>query len=356
MSYFREPIHPDPTWARPEEDIPRWLSRSTHTRARDIRNFLNFNLSCLPVEIRGDFHQNLIVRWQSGFFELVIARLLQLLGGYFEVEAINSEGRRSDFTALLKGKHYVIEAVAPEFNRETSREEAAHRELIRIIEKHVPAGWGLLLKSLPDFHPNQSKRPLKAALREMASIPCPGPSSDLLEICIDTPQGTVEGTLVPGEYGGNSIIGGPTYTSWDDSDARILNSLRKKRAQTRSEPYPVIIALHASGLSSSFENFDKVLFGHTVGHYGSGREESVTFEADGLFARKPENRSFAGVLAFTSVSPFGVAAPVLYLHPEVTGPLDGFDVLEKRVLGPHGILRIQASGPNPLRALRFPSL
>lgn len=355
MSYFREPTYPDPTWAGHDEDVPQWLLRSTISRARDIRDFLNYNLSCLPVELRGDFHRNLIVRWQSGFFELVIARLIQALGGEFEVEATNNDGRRSDFTALLDGRHYIIEAVAPEFDRETSREEATHRELVKIIEKKVPEGWGFLLRALPDIHHNQSKRPLKAALREIANIP-PPEGLDWLEVSIETPQGTLEGTLIPGEYSDSPIIGGPTYTSGDDSDARILNSLRKKRAQTRSETYPVIIALHASGVSSSFENFDKALYGHTVSHYAPGGQESVTFEADGLFARKPLSRSFAGVLAFTSVTPFGVTGPVLYLHPEFTRPIGAFDVLEKRVLGPQGILRIQATEPDPLRILRFASL
>jgi hypothetical protein len=355
--FFPEPCIRDDTWASRGEPTIKWLERSTLPRAANIRTFLNYNLNALPAEYPPQFYHNLRVRWHSALFELVVARLIELLGGEFCLEVQNTEGRRPDFNASFDSRRYIIEAIAPQFDQMTKVEEGRNIELLNIIERNAPPGWSVLLSTLPEFGPGESKAPLKALLRQLADLPPPEDEGDWREISIDLPQGTFECTLVPRRHGDVPTAGGPMYTSLSDSESRVRHALRKKKRQTRSEKDPVILAVLASGISSSFEDFDKVLFGHSVSHLGPDfRETHVTFEPNGVFARKPLSSSYAAVLAFINLTPFGVTGPILYVHPQLELVPSALTAIEQRMLSANRIMRRPAGNPELLGGLRFASL
>jgi len=67
----------------------------------------------------------------------------------------------------------IVEAVAPLFDRETSRQQAAHTALLKIIDHHLPEDRSAFLRSLPVYRPGDSKRDFKEALR-VAAHEAPG--------------------------------------------------------------------------------------------------------------------------------------------------------------------------------------
>ena len=78
--WFRELREEDPAWQRDGQSIFDWVSTSTVDRAKAARQFLNFNLSHLPSVAQSSPYRDLSTRWQSAFFELVVARMLQSSG------------------------------------------------------------------------------------------------------------------------------------------------------------------------------------------------------------------------------------------------------------------------------------
>jgi hypothetical protein len=351
---FSEPEELDDTWAPDEESVVSWLERSTLPRAKNIRQFLNELLAAIPTDLQGQFQDNLRHRWNSAFFELVVARTIQLLGGQFEVEITNDKGRRPDFRARFPSQEFVIEAMSPKFDRETADRIVQDTELKRIIERNMPSEWSVLLHRLPKFDPSESRSPLKKVMQGLRDLAPPTHENDLREFTFDLPQGTLAFTLVPRLVGVGNVLSGPAYTSFSDSQQRILYALKKKRNQTRSEKLPVILAIHASGISSSFEDFDTTLFGHTVSRVGAdGQELDVYFRPDGLFSRLGIRNSYAGVLAFIHLTPLGMQGPVLYLHPDAEVKDTGWERLERRIVSATGVSCIPAATPRLADEFRF---
>ena len=77
--WFSEPSRADDSWGRRGESMTSWVERATLHRARATRRFLNENLSALPKEHQAALYRVLHDRWQSAFFELIVARTLQVL-------------------------------------------------------------------------------------------------------------------------------------------------------------------------------------------------------------------------------------------------------------------------------------
>ena len=77
--WFPEPPQADDSWGRRGEALTSWAERSTLPRAMAIRRFLNESLSALPNEHQADLYKALHNRWPSAFFELIVARTLQVL-------------------------------------------------------------------------------------------------------------------------------------------------------------------------------------------------------------------------------------------------------------------------------------
>src|SRR5215204_7102167 len=80
--WFPEPEKRDDSPSRRGESTPSWLARSTRPKAACLRAFLNRNLAALPKECQQNLYRHLRLddKYESAFFELVVARMLQELG------------------------------------------------------------------------------------------------------------------------------------------------------------------------------------------------------------------------------------------------------------------------------------
>lgn len=335
---FSEPIATDDTWARAGESTPSWLQRSTLPRAGEVRAFVNRNIACLPEEVRSKFCHALRVRWSSALFELVVGRSLQLLGASIEVEPGSGTGRHPDFRASFDGQTIIVEAIAPVFDQDTRQEERTHAGLIPVIERYIPDGWSILLGSLPLIGPSESKAMLKKALEQVFS--CPLRAEDHgRQIRVELEKGILSFTLIRGVYGESPIVGGPIYGGWSDSKERILHALKKKRRQMHTQNAPVLLAVHAAGMASGFDDFDSLLFGDYVTRLDQNLCPIETFfDPKGVFARETSSSTYSGVWAFLRLSPFGCEGPVLYVRPGMESEIPPhFDVCEMRFLREDGI-------------------
>src|SRR5829696_9698939 len=118
--WFPEPSRTDDTYADRGEPTTDWLRRSTVTRARGARRFLNENLSKIPSDHQQILYCALHERWGSAFFELIVARTLQVLGAELEIEPGGKEDIRIDFVAHFPDSTVSVEAVAPMFNADVA--------------------------------------------------------------------------------------------------------------------------------------------------------------------------------------------------------------------------------------------
>ena len=121
------------------------------------------------------------------------------------------------------------------------------------------------------------------------------------EFVEELPQGTLRIKVIPKSPNvstGRSIGTEPALTAWDDTEQRVRRAVDRKRRQgSRKSPMPTLLAIHATGMSSSYEGFDNALFG-----------------VDGIFTKGTGPPTWAGVLAFGNVGLRGGPDPVLYLH------------------------------------------
>jgi hypothetical protein len=122
QEWFPAPAYTDDTYARRGEPTTLWLQRSTVVRAVAWRRFLNENLSVLPRAHQSVLYQALHDRWHSAFFELIVARTLQVLGADIEVEPDSEAGTRIDFLARFPDRPVSVEAVAPVINAAAGKE------------------------------------------------------------------------------------------------------------------------------------------------------------------------------------------------------------------------------------------
>ena len=348
--WFPEPEELDNTLSSREESISQYLRRSTHPRAIQVRSFLNRNIACLPADARAQFYHDIRKKdFNSGMFELVVARTLQLLGGSLRSEQPNADGRRPDFTAQFREVTVVVEATAPKFDKDMALREKKHGSLLSIIESRVPNGWGVCLESLPDFEFTEPKTDLKQALDKIFNQLQSQDAEDQLQFHLNLPQGPLKLTLVPGRCSSGAIAGGPVYVGSSDAKQRIRHALDKKRSQVKAESHSVLLAILGSG-SAGFDDFDEVLFGHFVNEFDSEQQARVTrFSASGAFAKGSGLPTYSGVLAFTDLTPLGCQGPVLYVHPRFAAPFpDEFEILERRNISIDGIEILQTTKPHLL--------
>ncbi|RYZ77077.1 MAG: hypothetical protein EOP06_30695, partial [Proteobacteria bacterium] len=113
---FNEPSEDDETFAQRGESTCDWLARSTIPLAVDCRRFLNEHISNLPLQNPDMFVHDLRTKWDSTFFELIVARYLQELGAKVSIENAISNGKRPDFYAQFVDAAIIVEAVAPIFD------------------------------------------------------------------------------------------------------------------------------------------------------------------------------------------------------------------------------------------------
>lgn len=358
--WFSEPSTEDGTWANRGEQTVDWLARSTLPRARAIRRFLNENISLLPEESQAKLVVDLRHRYKSAFFELIVARTLQILGASITVEAKQSDNKHPDFIAQFSDGPVVVEAASPNFNSEAGEEAKDRNPLTDIIESLVPEGWSVQVWELPKIGPSGSKKAFRKAVANMLSIPPPSDDTSELDLTEELPDGTIDLHLVPKRPNWPRIATEAPFAVFDDSKELIRRVVRRKRRQVRQAGAPVLLAIEGSWLSASLESFDLALYGHCCEVFNIRMErEAPRFIADGLFTTVSDKPpTYAGVLAFPEVGFRSVTGPTLYHHPRFYGHLpDALSMLEQRWyehdLGVNSIKTRPTSSANLLEPLGF---
>lgn len=346
FTWFPEPAGRDDTYAWRGESPASWLTRSTLGFARGSRAFLNRNLSVLPERCSEGLYPRLRseINHRGAFFELVVARTLQVLGASITCEPGNPvDGTRIDFMAHFPDAVVGVEATSPLFDRYVGERDRNRAPLMEMVRELVPNGWAVGVGFLPGLGPADSKKGFRTAIKEMLDVPPPASDEEEREVRRRLPEGEIRLTLLPKTTSWVSeeadIAWDAAAAAFDDSGRIIRRAVEGKRRQARNVKVPVFVAVDANGMVANLEDFDEALFGHSTQFLDpSGTLHPPTFEADGLFAGGEGKPTISGVLAFTDVGFFGCREPVLYLHPRFGGSLPKALLrLEVRTMGPDGV-------------------
>jgi hypothetical protein len=273
-------------------------------------------------------HHALHNRWHSAFFELIVARTLQVLGADIEVEPESEAGTRIDFFARFPDSTVSVEAVSPVFDADAGETAKRRSTLLDIVESLAPPSWRIMVVELPDLGPSDSRRQFKMTIKELLDTVPPEVGAEPMDLLSELPSGEVHLRVLPehgpGNAGGPVIVAHPALTTFDNSEEKIRKAVKRKRRQGRNVNTPAILAIHATGISSEFHDFDLALYGREVGFYDTYARQITksAFQADGMFNRRSGNEpTFAAVLAFVNVNFPGGPDPILYLHPRFRGNL-----------------------------------
>jgi len=328
-TWFPEPSHDDDTPARLGEDTASWLARSTSAKAKACRDFLNRNIAALPQDQQPEVYKDLTSEFQqcSAFFELIVGRMLQVLGAAITYHPGNAADKtRVDYLAEFPDVAVSVEATSPAFDKEMVKVAKNHVYLLQIVESLVRNGWAVGVDSLPRLGPDDSKRRFKQAVAEMLDIEPPGEGAHIQRLRRGLPEGEIRLTLLPKTTTNLSealkLASYASLTTWDDSVEVIPKALERKRRQAKNVTTPVLVAIDATGVATSLEEFDRALFGQYVQHLDQyGQLSEPEFHADGYFTGGSGKPTIAGVLAFLELGWTGARDPVLYLHPRFQGVL-----------------------------------
>ena len=300
-----------------DETYMEWLNRNTSRKAKYSRALLNKNISKIPDEWREKLIKDLRGRWSTAFFELIVARVIQVLEGSITVEEIQS-GKNPDFIADFQNNKITVEATSTitdaGFREFTKRNE----DLIKIIEKATPEGWSFIIHELPKIDYSDSKKEFNKTISEMMdSLPEIG-EGNFIELERELSKGKINLNLFYKVSKIKRLTGamfGETY-GFTNRIAKSMND-KRKRKQAKSSEFPVILAINLDGMIGSFEDFDVSLFGHS---WENVSYNTIGFDADGIFTTridKAKKPTYAGILAFLNVGLWGWHEdPILYLnHP-----------------------------------------
>ena len=332
MVWLSDPEVED-TSIKNEERPMDWLRRNTSLKAKKSRSFMNFHIEELPKEWitpenpKEGLKYDLEHRWESAFFELVCARVLQKLGASLdvEIEKKTSDGTptrsKPDFTATFPDWPIIVEArstiLDPE-GRKTSKDQS---HLIEILKDQIPQCWSFLVWSLPKIGPNDSKKEFKKAITDIVKMLHSLEETNSIQITKVISSGDIYLEMIPKESS-DSWLARPGHYPPDDARGKIKNAIHAKREQARKSNIPAILALNINGMGASYEDFDQVLFGYSWWHHDFG---TTGFEANGLFTGKANKHApptFAGLIAFFNVGLQGWEAdPILYINPHFKGEL-----------------------------------
>lgn len=355
--FFPEPKKSNTYWAGNGEPTLNWIRKSTVDRAVLARRFLNENLSKLPQAGQESIYNRLLADWDRGFFELVVGRLLQVIGGTLEVEPELPDGHRPDFRAEFAQSAVVVEAVKPVINSDELGREGRAQLLLRLIENWIPAGWGMLVYALPDINPSESKAEIRRLINNLFAT---HDSAEDVELDKETPNGRLHIGFTR-KYGDDPRVHFKTGgVVWDNTEIRIQHAVRQKRRQVRASSDPVILAIDAGCFGvSTFENFNIALFGRTSAFYDPQLDILVPqeFSASGVFCEQRSGPpTFAGALAFVGTGFAMSTAPILYMHPRFEGVLpDEMTTFARRrfVGGIKGIAATVAENESVMERLNF---
>jgi hypothetical protein len=303
--WFPEPS-PDNASKKQQGRVFDWLSCSTEEEAVIYRRFLNANFLKIPETWRENLYSDFRTKeWQDVFFELFVARTLQILGGFIEVEVPNEKtGKRPDFIARFPNNSIVVEATVKKTNLTFHNQIRQNRdELCGFIEPCIPVGWTAAIWKLPKIGPSDSKEEFKKIVRDLLSkIPeKPSSESEPISITYHFSTGELRLNLLPYRRS-KAIVSYGFVTGSDDTAKQIPKALRQKskKGQVREADYPVILAISSSSMNDELEDYDEALK---------------------VFHRRA-SETYAGVMVFTSLSYRQVVPdPVLYLNPSFSGML-----------------------------------
>jgi hypothetical protein len=244
-------------------------------------------------------------RWHSAFSELIVARTLQLLGGAVEAEPVCEAGSRIDFQACFADGEIGVEVVYPVFDPDASEVMKRRSSLLEITESLAPPGWRIMVDSLSDLGPSDSKRGFKAAVERLLDTEPPEPAAGLKRVETRLPEGKLRLGILPQRASGvegRVIMSEPAVAAWNISEEKIRKAI-KKRAQGRNVEILSILAVYAYGISTTFEDFDHALYGRKVGVLGTETATGALdisgseFHADGVFNKGEGDPTWAAVLA-----------------------------------------------------------
>jgi hypothetical protein len=321
-----------------------FLRRSTLPHAVNLRGFVNANLQELPADVARSICVALQgAQFRRPFFELVVARTLQLLGTrslHYEQES--ETGRRPDLTAVFDDGAVIVDATVPEFDADIVKDQARYQPLIELIEAAIPAGWSFLVSRLPDIGLSDSRERFKDLIQEeFAKLGNVGPVSEFY-IVADHPQGEVRLTLYPrGDASDRAWIGGPATATFSDAERRIGAALHRKRRQLRgaASKVPVLVAI-AGGMGDSLVDFDINLFGRTFERRDERQQiVELGFMPSGIWGRlRGEGSVLAGVIAYCHWQWTVGDDPVLYVNPRYSGPFpSALQQLRRRTMSASGV-------------------
>src|SRR5689334_3845314 len=248
--WLPEPSIEDNTYARRAEHTLDWLARSTVPRAKACRRFLNDNMARLPQEVQIAIRSAARNRWNSAFFELIVARILQEMGADLEIEVPSASGKRPDYTARFPDGVVVVEAIAPVFNSNIGEEAKNRTPLLNYIEANIPPGWRIGIAQLPAIGPSQSRKEFERAVSAMLNKVRSQMPIQSIELEEEISTGTIRLLASPGSPGVGKLLWEAPYATIDNSEARIRHAVKKKKQQVQRTGVPVLLAIQASGLFS----------------------------------------------------------------------------------------------------------
>jgi hypothetical protein len=361
--YFPEPKVPDLAWGRYQDSGRQldWLDRSTLPQAVRIREFLNRSLRELPA----DAGANLAHRFRHDppfsqvYFELIVGRFLQVLGGIVDHQPIGLGGVNVDWRATFPDGAVYVEATSPAYNQEAALERRRREALLGVIEGETPAGWWVRPRRLPSLALGEPRGEFRRALRSrFAELPDRShhTMADPLRLEAPTRHGEIVLELWPGDPKDSPIAMASMGAHRDDSPLRVAFAERTKRHQARAFPgESVLLAIDSPFGGPDVESYDMALFGSTLVRIGLEDDAvSYSFRPDGVLA-KQRRAEYAGVLAFPQVGMFGATDPIIYHHPLHEGALPAALLdLRQRSIRSGGITDRQAQRTSISGAIGFP--
>lgn len=318
--WLPEPKNKDASWANTGEHTLDWLQRSTLPRAKQMRHFLNYNLSKLPHPMASELKKQLRIAWSPAFFELTIGRLLQITGNEFVYEQTMADGNKPDFLVHTSFGDVVIEATAPVINAKVGEFYKKKNPLIEIIREETPESWVVLINKLPEIGFSDSKKEFKKVLRsEFKKLPSSYTKDELYKVEENLTQGRLKLDILykPGRINPIGIY--PVTSYAENSKYRIERAIHKKRSQLKNVVHPVILAIQGSFTGTEYSDFDQVLYGNTYEQMNLMRQiVKRGFDANGLFIDGNLDPTYQGILAIPRVGFTGISNPVLYLHQQAS--------------------------------------
>jgi hypothetical protein len=192
---------------------------------------LNQNLAKIPQDHQLVLCRSLHERWHSAFSELIVVRTLQMLGGDIETEPESEAGTRIDFRACFAEGEVGVEVVSPLFDPDAGEVMKRRSSLLEIIESLAPTGWRIMVDSLPDLGPSDSKRGFKGAVERLLDTEPPEPAAGFKRVETQLPEGKVRLGILPKRSSGvegRVIMSEPVVAAWNTSEEKIRKVIKKK--------------------------------------------------------------------------------------------------------------------------------